>query len=140
MQGKLASPRSSSGGGGFRTGGFSTTAPPSHATTPTTLLVYCAMDGHTLELTVNAQTRVDSLLKALQNLTGTPVSLQLAMHRGSRLDPSKALGYYKLPVPPHDPDEEPLILYNKMYIKPGAPTPPIELMPDIKVAALLSRP
>eukprot|EP00798_Chlamydomonas_sp_ICE-L_P008516 gene8516-4874_t len=78
------------------------------------LLVLCAINGRTLELTVNGGTRVDKVQEALVQFTGMPVSEQIAMFKGARLDPTKTLG--------------------RLFLKPGMPPPPIETLPAISTA------
>ncbi len=49
-------------------------------------------------LTSHQRHRVDAVQQALLSFTSVPVTDQLVMYNGSRLDPSRTLGSYGLPV------------------------------------------
>ncbi|GIL74831.1 hypothetical protein Vretifemale_4634, partial [Volvox reticuliferus] len=99
------------------------------------LLVLVAHSGRTLQLDVQASTRVDAVQHALVSFTGIPVADQIAMYQGARLDPAKLLGAYRLPVDPAVValEDHPVFLYCRSYLKPGAALPPPEALPPLHV-------
>ncbi|GLI69495.1 hypothetical protein VaNZ11_014129 [Volvox africanus] len=99
------------------------------------LLVLVAHSGRTLQLDVQASTRVDAVQHALVSFTGIPVADQIAMYQGARLDPAKLLGAYRLPVDPAVValEDHPVFLYCRSYLKSGAALPPPEALPQLHV-------
>lgn len=98
------------------------------------LLVLVAHNGKTLQLRVSPGTRVDAVQQALVSFTGIPVVDQIVMCHGSRLDPKKALAAYRLPVADVSAAEDnPVYLYNKLHLRPGAELPQVEPEPVLKV-------
>ncbi|GFR46208.1 hypothetical protein Agub_g7746 [Astrephomene gubernaculifera] len=99
------------------------------------LLVLVAHSGRTLQLDVQPSTRVDAVQHALVSFTGIPVADQIAMYQGARLDPTKPLGAYGLPVASSHAavEDHPVFLYCRSYLKPGAALPPPEALPPLQV-------
>ncbi|WIA42046.1 hypothetical protein OEZ86_009334 [Tetradesmus obliquus] len=98
------------------------------------LLVLVAHDGRTLQLDVQGATRVDAVQQALVAFTSIAVSDQIVMCHGARLDPAKPLSAYKLPVAdPAAAEDQPVFLYHKAYLRPGAAPPPAEPLPMLEV-------
>ncbi|KXZ49649.1 hypothetical protein GPECTOR_20g506 [Gonium pectorale] len=99
------------------------------------ILVLVAHSGRTLQLDVQPSTRVDAVQHALVQFTGIPVADQIAMYQGARLDATKLLGAYRLPVDPSVAalEDHPVFLYCRSYLKPGAALPPQEALPPLTV-------
>ncbi|KAF8059682.1 ATG11 [Scenedesmus sp. PABB004] len=103
------------------------------------LLVLVAHDGRTLQLDVAGSTRVETVQAALVTATGIALADQIVMCAGARLDPSKQLAAYKLPVAdPAAAEDLPVFLYHKAFLRPGAEPPPAEPLPlqDVEVPGL----
>ncbi|GMH33246.1 hypothetical protein BSKO_01080 [Bryopsis sp. KO-2023] len=95
------------------------------------VLVLVAHSGRTLQLgSVQPTTRVGAVQEVLEELTGITVSEQIAMCRGTRLEPSHCLSVYELPTEDGTSAEDsPVFLYSKAYIRPGACLPAEEVLP-----------
>jgi hypothetical protein len=86
----------------------------------------------------DSPTRVEAVQQALTAFTGVPAADQILMLGGTKLDPGRALAAYQLPHPyPAAVDgdaraaDEPLLLYCRPLLRPGAPAPPPEALPPI---------
>lgn len=86
------------------------------------LLVLVAHNGKTLQLgSVLGSTPIAAVQEVLEELTGIGVANQIAMCAGARLDPVRTLSSYGLPST--FAEEQPVFLYDKAYLRPGANPP-----------------
>lgn len=73
-------------------------------------------------------------MQALASFASIPFQDQILMFQGARLDPSRTLAAYRLPVEGvDDVEEHPVFLYSKAYLKPGGQPPAQEPLPAITV-------
>ncbi|GAX81462.1 hypothetical protein CEUSTIGMA_g8891.t1 [Chlamydomonas eustigma] len=102
---------------------------------PSSLLVLVASTGKQILLDVHSGVRVEAVQHALLMFTGTLVHDQIIMFNGSRLESSRTLGSYGLPVVDQSSVEDhPAILYCRSLLKHGSPIPEQELLPCIKAS------
>ncbi|MEW5306673.1 MAG: hypothetical protein WDW36_009123 [Sanguina aurantia] len=98
------------------------------------LLVLVAHNGKQIHLDVQPSTRVEAVQQALVLFTGLALPEQIVMFNGARLDPSRQMYHYKLPVTDASMVEEhPVFLFSRALLRPGAATPPAEPLPPIVV-------
>eukprot|EP00803_Ostreobium_quekettii_P003255 evm.model.scf_876.4 EVM.evm.TU.scf_876.4 scf_876:19566-22779(-) len=99
------------------------------------VLVLVAHNGRTLQLgSVQPETRVDAVQEVLEELASIPVGEQIVMCRGVRLDPKKPLSLYSLPADGEAAAEDnPVFLYSRAFIRPGAPLQPPASFEEMEV-------
>ncbi|KAK9861430.1 hypothetical protein WJX84_007392 [Apatococcus fuscideae] len=90
--------------------------------------IYIAHSGKTLDLNVQASSLVGAVQQLLASLTGISAKEQILMSEGVRLDASKPLAAYKLPLDQHNLTHD-VFLYNKAHLRSSATMPPVESLP-----------
>ncbi|KAK6944319.1 Autophagy protein ATG17-like domain [Dillenia turbinata] len=93
------------------------------------LLVHVAENGHSFEIECDEITPVEGVQRYMESAAAIPVSDQLLLCSGQKLETHRPLSSYKLPA-----DDQEVFLFNKARLQNNAPPPAPEQIEIIEIA------